>query len=49
MRSTLARMIRAWLYHPDVDGHDDASTDQLADLIDPKHALLWGDCVGPTD
>jgi magnesium transporter len=42
-------VIRAWLYRPHVDGHEDAPTDQLADLIDPKHALLWVDCVDPTD
>jgi magnesium transporter len=42
-------MIRAWLYHTDVDGHDDAPTDQLADLIDPKRALLWVDCVDPAE
>jgi len=42
-------MIRAWLYHPRVDGHDDASTDHLADLIDPKNALLWVDCIDPTE
>ena len=42
-------MIRAWLYHPRVDGHEDAPTDHLADLIDPKHALLWVDCVDPTE
>lgn len=38
-------MIRAWLYRPHVDGHEDAPTDQLADLIDPKDSLLWVDCV----
>ncbi len=42
-------MIRAWLYRPHVDGHEDAPTDQLAELIDPKQALLWVDCVDPTD
>jgi magnesium transporter len=42
-------MIRAWLYHPRVDGHEDVPTDQLADVIDPKHALLWVDCGGPTE
>ena len=42
-------MIRAWLYRPHVDGHEDASTDQLADLIDPKHSLLWVDCVDPEE
>jgi magnesium transporter len=42
-------MIRAWLYHPHVDGHDDAPTDQLADVIDPKHSLLWIDCVDPAE
>ncbi|HEY4400643.1 MAG TPA: magnesium/cobalt transporter CorA [Acidimicrobiia bacterium] len=42
-------MIRAWLYRPHVDGHEDAPTDQLADLIDPKQALLWVDCVDPAE
>ncbi len=42
-------MIRAWLYHPHVDGHDEAPTDQLADVIDPKHSLLWVDCVDPAE
>jgi len=42
-------MIRAWLYHPHVDGHEDVPTDHLADLIDPKRALLWVDCAEPTE
>ena len=42
-------MIRAWLYRPHVDGHEDAPTDQLADLINPKHSLLWVDCVDPAE
>jgi len=42
-------MIRAWLYHPHVDGHEDVPTDHLADLIDPKNALLWVDCADPTE
>lgn len=42
-------MIRAWLYHPHVDGHEDVPSDHLADLNDPKQALLWVDCVDPTD
>ncbi|HEV3133563.1 MAG TPA: magnesium/cobalt transporter CorA [Acidimicrobiia bacterium] len=42
-------MIRAWLYRPHVDEHEDAPTDQLADLVDPKQALLWVDCVDPTE
>ncbi|MFL6241795.1 MAG: magnesium/cobalt transporter CorA [Acidimicrobiia bacterium] len=42
-------MIRAWLYRPRVDGHEDAPTDHLADLIDPKNALLWVDCVDATE
>ena len=42
-------MIRAWLYHPHVDGHEDVPTDHLADLIDPKRALLWVDCTEPTE
>jgi len=42
-------MIRAWLYQPHVDGHDDVPTDHLADLIDPKNALLWVDCADPTE
>jgi len=42
-------MIRAWLYRPHVDAHEDAPTDQLADLIDPKHSLLWVDCVDPAE
>jgi magnesium transporter len=42
-------MIRAWLYRNGVAGHDDAPTDQLADVIDPKKALLWVDCVDLTD
>lgn len=42
-------MIRAWLYRHGVDGHDDAPPDQLADAIDPKKALLWVDCVDPTE
>ena len=42
-------MIRARLYQPHVDGHDDVPTDHLADLIDPKNALLWVDCADPTE
>jgi Mg2+ and Co2+ transporter CorA len=42
-------VIRAWLYRPHVDEHEDAPTDQLADLVDPKQALLWVDCVDPTE
>jgi magnesium transporter len=42
-------MIRAWLYRNGVEGRDDVPTDQLADAIDPKKALLWVDCVDPTD
>ena len=42
-------MIRAWLYRPHVDGHEEAPTDHLTDLIDPKNALLWVDCVDHTD
>jgi magnesium transporter len=42
-------MIRAWLYRNGVQGRDDVPTDQLADAIDPKKALLWVDCVDPTD
>jgi magnesium transporter len=42
-------MIRAWLYRNGVQGHEDARTDQLVDAIDPKKALLWVDCVDPTE
>jgi magnesium transporter len=42
-------MIRAWLYRDGVAGHEDARTDSLAEAIDPKQALLWVDCVDPTD
>jgi magnesium transporter len=42
-------MIRAWLYRDGVAGHEDAPADSLADTIDPKQALLWVDCVDPTD
>jgi magnesium transporter len=42
-------MIRAWLYRDGVAGHEDAPTDSLAEAIDPKQALLWVDCVDPTD
>jgi len=42
-------MIRAWLYHPHVGSHEDVPTDHLAALVDPKNALLWIDCVDPTE
>ena len=42
-------MLRAWLYRPHVDPHEDVPTDHLAALIDPKNALLWVDCVDPTE
>jgi magnesium transporter len=42
-------MIRAWLYRNGVDGRDDVPTDQLAEAIEPKKALLWVDCVDLTD
>jgi magnesium transporter len=42
-------MIRAWLYRNGVAAHDDAPLDQLADAVDPKKALLWVDCMDPTD
>lgn len=42
-------MIRAWLYRDRVAAHEDAPLDRLAEAIDPKKALLWVDCVDPTD
>jgi magnesium transporter len=42
-------MIRAWLYRPHVDPHEDVPTEDLAALVDPKNALLWIDCVDPTE
>lgn len=42
-------MISAWLYHPHVDEHEEVPTDHLADLIDPKRALLWVDCADATE
>ena len=42
-------MIRAWLYRDGVAGHEDAPTDHLAGAVDPEKALLWVDCVDPTD
>jgi magnesium transporter len=42
-------MIRAWLYRDGVAKHEDTPTDSLAEAIDPKQALLWVDCMDPTD
>jgi magnesium transporter len=42
-------MIRAWLYRDGVAEHEDAPTDRLAGAVDPEKALLWVDCVDPTD
>jgi magnesium transporter len=47
--STLARVIRAWLYRDNVASHEDAPADQLAEAIEPEKTLLWVDCADPTD
>jgi magnesium transporter len=41
-------VIRAWVYRNGLPGKHDVPTDQLAEVIDPKKALLWVDCVEPT-
>jgi Mg2+ and Co2+ transporter CorA len=42
-------MIRASLYRDRAAHPEDVPVDQLADAIEPEKALLWVDCVEPTD
>jgi magnesium transporter len=42
-------VIKTRLYRDAVEGHEEVPTGRLADAIEPKHTLLWVDCVEPTD
>jgi magnesium transporter len=45
----LRAVIRAWRYVAGRPGRDDAPVDQLRELREPEHAVLWIDAEGPGD
>jgi hypothetical protein len=42
-------VIRGWMFHDGVEGHDDVPLDRLAEAIEPAASLLWVDCVEMTE
>jgi magnesium transporter len=45
----LPAVIRAWRYISGKPGREDTPSEQLRDLLDPEHSVLWIDAEGPTD